>query len=346
MGWDETGITTWDEEHLRLRPIGDIFLPLVKAVIERHDIEYVKAYWDNLDPYLVPYIEPEGFKREIFVEMDDLVVGEWGLDDNPNLPTWVNYTDNGGNWHKKDEVPYWDKAGILAAIGQSEYIRYQPTVVQYQPPLPGAPVQNVPVSELQPLPSIEWIIQIYKMLNLFRWTSTSANAFTGINHDVKQKYAEGADYATASGLWPVNYSDEISNKSTRVTADDNQTSGLIELLRQYTEDDTYQFISPYRSQDRATAKYDATIYVVPEAYGVFDAHGDDILEDKLAEVRRVVGKNDYNLPWSYIGSANFTDGVPNDPGANAATGWRIETDGEAVVEWDVTDGFEYVTELT
>ena len=344
MGWNETGITTWDEEHLALRSMHDIFVPIIKAVKERNEIELFDTYWDSVDPYLLPYMTSSALS-EVFIKIDDIVVGEWGLEQGTPNPTWVNYTDNGGSWHKQTEIPYWTKTGILSELGQSEYIRYQGTTVQYQPSFPGAPVVDVEVSQLQPLPSVEWVIQIYKMLNLFRWNRKPARAFSGFLRDQKKKFSQGVDYLTAAAAWPANYSDDINNDGTRVVASNNITTGLVELLRQYTEDDDLQAVSPYRSPSLANYKYDVTIYVVPENNGTFDSHGDNIEKDKLALVERFTGKQDYKLPWGYRNSPNFTDGVPNDPGANAATGWVIIDTGDAVFEWDVTDGFEYVTEL-
>ena len=106
---------------------------LIEAINERCDVTGVAKPYTELPKLHNSYDVTETIENKI----------------NRLIPSFVNHTDNGGNWDGQTSIPNWTKNDMLTQLGEAE------------------------INSSRLMSNIsEWALQQYRLLNLMRWTQT------------------------------------------------------------------------------------------------------------------------------------------------------------------------------
>jgi hypothetical protein len=253
--------------------------------------------------------------------MDDIQTAMSGL---ISADKWVKYTDSSGNWDGQTDVPRYDEASLLSAIGAGS---------------------RLPVPDPGYRPN-DWIYQQYLLLNKLRWSydesSVTTSAFSA-NGDTGEYIASDAVWATAlaaygsaspaaggsyyphvGSSWEVSRSLFFAHRAEdRIRVKASHSAANIPSMDYYPRAGNPPFVGSLTTA--LTQDYND----LGEGYTT----GYLYLMSTSAPARTVSGGNAY-----YLTQTIAPGGTPVEPdsasGVDTAEGYQLK-DGIAVYKWDI-----------
>ena len=315
-GWNITDVDWTSADTLRNRPLYQPVHDIIEAMQERVVVAAVGT-------------SPTSIAKgsHVLIEYTNVGTGQLISQIDRNIDLFFTnsiFTNNSGNWDGQSLIPMWSEATMETAIGST-----RPDKIRKGDPISAA-----------------WLWWMKECLDRMVWTKKTPT-YESASKEYKQV---DRDYATGSYTWAAAWTDASG-------AWPGTWTGLVAAHPNWMS--VYKYMTSSKknvSMDRARGKLETTVnttyksaidwYLYVTKYtGDFDDESQGFTENAFTRFQQQAAAQTAARKSDYPSSLTGLPPEPDDPtvtGVENRLSWLLNTP-TAIVKWDVTDGFEYVS---